>query len=134
MYTDIKLFEDACKDQGIDPVAIMPDFSMLPTGLGNFLRSGLRLAIVNVSINKDEDGKEWKPNWSDEDEYKYFPWMDVEADDEKPSGSGLSFRVTGYAYSVTTVASRLMCRDRERAKYIFEQFKSDWENYILYRE
>lgn len=132
-YKKIKTFEDACKDQNIDPSAL-PDVSKLPVGIGKFLIAAYKLAVINVSLNKNDKGEPTKADWSDSDEAKWFPWMEVEADEESRSGSGLSFGVAGFDRSDTRVASRLTCRSREIARYFFEQFKGLWEDYILHRD
>jgi hypothetical protein len=132
-YKSIKTFEDACEDQSIDP-AVLPDVSMLAPGMGKFLTAAYKLSVIGVSLNKDKKGNATKADWNDTDQYKWYPWMDVEADDEHPSGSGLSFYDTDYADSVTYVASRLTSRKSEIAEYFFEQFKDLWEDYILDRD
>lgn len=87
-----------------------------------------------MSLNRAENGAETKANWADEDEYKYYPWFDVKADEANPSGSGLSVADYAYDYSTTYVASRLTCRSREIAKYFGEQFIELWEDYILHKD
>src|SRR3954471_1523545 len=93
-YKSIKTFEDACEDQSIDP-AVLPDVSMLTQGMGKFITAAYKLSVIGVSLNKDKKGNATKADWNDTDEAKWFPWMEVEADDEHPSGSGLSFRGPG---------------------------------------
>lgn len=132
-YKTITSYEKACEDQKRDP-ALRPDVSMLEPGLQKFLMAAYELAIANRSLNKDKEGNVTKANWSNIDEEKWFPWMDVEADEENPSGSGLSFFDTGFGYSFTYVASRLTSREAKIAKFFFENFKSQWEDYILDRD
>lgn len=131
-YKTITSYEKACQDQKRDP-ALRPDVSMLEPDLQKFLMAAYELAIVNRSLNKDKKGNVTKANWNTGEE-KWFPWMDVEADDDHPSGSGLSFYATGFGRSGTNVASRLTSRESKIAKFFFENFKSQWEDYILDRD
>lgn len=54
-YKKIKTFEDACKDQGIDP-AVLPDVAKLQPGMQKFLTAAYKLSVINVSLNKDKKG------------------------------------------------------------------------------
>lgn len=132
-FKKIKTFEDACADQGID-AAVLPDVAMLTTGMRKFLTAAFKLSVINVSLNKDDQGAETRANWSDDDELKYFPWFEVKASKKNPSSSGLSFGDFVYDLSCTDVASRLTCRSSEIAKYFGEQFIDLWEDYILHKD
>lgn len=132
-YKKIDSYEAACADQGRDPEAA-PNVSKLPEGEARYILAAHKLAVIAVSLNRDEDGNPTKANWNDTSEYKWFPWMRVHADKDTPSGSALSLYVTAYVLSFAVVPARLTCREEEVAEYFFEQFKPLWEDYILHRE
>lgn len=131
-YNQIKTYEDACSDQNKDPLAI-PDFSMLPEGQAKYLAAALKLAIIADSLNKDDNGNLTKADWNNTDERKWSNFMNVEADEEHPSGSGLSFDVAACVSSFASVPARLTCRIEEISEYFFTQFKDIWEDFILHR-
>lgn len=132
-YSKIDSYESACADQGRDPNC-KPDVSMLEPGLGKWLMNAFELAVITKSLNKDEDGKERKANWNDHDEWKHYPWWEVQADKKNPSGSGLSLRAVVDALSIASVAARLTTVDEEASEYSAKTFKDKWENYILHRD
>ena len=122
----IKSFEDACKALGLDPTKV-PEVSMLPEKHQKALIAYYKLFIIAEALNAG-----WQPNWNDWDEYKYYPWLSVEASEENTSGSGLSFFDYAHAHSHSTVGSRLCFKTREIAEYAFEQFKELYEQAFLF--
>jgi hypothetical protein len=121
----IKSFEEACKALNISTV--LPDFSMIPVG-GHCeaMSAHYQLVIITEALNEG-----WKPDWNNHNEWKYYPWFDVEASDECPSGSGLSYHVHVCDSSTTIVGSRLAFKSAELAKYAGETFKPLYEQYFL---
>jgi hypothetical protein len=75
----IKTFEGACKALGIDAKKL-PDVSMLPADHQDAIIAHYKLVIIAQALNEG-----WKPDWSDYNQYKYYPWFNVR------SGSGLSY-------------------------------------------
>lgn len=122
----IKSFEDACKALGIDPTKL-PEVSMLPEQHRNAVVAYYKLFIIAQALNEG-----WEPNWNDTDEWKYYPWFDVEADESNTSGSGLSFDDYAYTYTSATIGSRLCYKSSELAVYAGEQFKELYEQAFLF--
>jgi len=121
-YQNIKSFQDACKAKNVDPEKL-PDFSMMPEHHRKAMIDHYKLVIIVSAING-----EWDPDWSNSRQYKYYPWLWVEA---TKSGFGLSYNDFGYARTTTDVGARLCCETEEQAKYTFEQFKELYESYFL---
>lgn len=121
----IKNYEDACLALGLSPDAL-PDVSMLPEKEQKAIIAHYKLTVIARALNEG-----WLPNWADSDECKYFPWFDVEEDEKKPSGFGLSYGVCGDRGTYTFVGSRLCFKSRELAKYAAEQFIELYEDYFL---
>ena len=122
-FRTIKTFEDACTKENIDPTAL-PDVSMIPKEFRKPIINAYKLLIIFKAIN---DG--WRPDWSKLSQYKYFPWYRV-------LSSGFGFSYSGYlcAYSHTCVGSRLCTDTSEKALYIAEQFKAEYQEFFLYPE
>lgn len=120
-YKKIKTFEDACVHLSIDP-------NQLPEVPGQEFKkpvvAAYKLMIIYKAINNG-----WKPDWSNWDQLKYYPWYGV-------LSSGFGFSVSDYicTYTVTHVGSRLCTDTREKALYIAEQFKQEYQDYFLYSE
>jgi hypothetical protein len=122
-YTTIKTFEDACKKVNTDP-AKLPDVSGILEEFAKPIIAAYKLLIIYKAINN-----EWKPDWSNWDQYKYYPLFEVLS-----SGFGFSTSFYLYDHSVTTVGSRLCTDTWEKALYIAEQFKAEYQEYFLYSE
>ncbi|CAN5309365.1 hypothetical protein BH09BAC1_BH09BAC1_14300 [soil metagenome] len=128
MYTEIKNWEDACKAKGIDPNEL-PEVSKLPLRHQKAIIAFYKMAIIAEAINGD-----WQPNWNDWSQLKYFPWFDVEADEEHPSGSGLSYDFYDNSNTITDVGSRLCFASSEQAKYAATQFQQEYEEFMLIQQ
>ena len=110
MYTEIKTFEDACIKLNIEP--ILPEVSKLREQNQKAVIANYKLDIIQEAINGD-----WKADWSDDDQYKYYPWFE-----ESSSGSGFSFCGYGYDRTTSAVGSRRVFESSEIAEYVGEQF------------
>jgi len=110
MYTDIKTFENACQVLNIQP--LLPDVSMLPEANQKAVIANYKLDIIQEAINED-----WKPDWSNYSQYKYYPWFE-----QSSSGSGFSCHVFGCAYSDSGVGSRRVFSSSAIAEYVGNQF------------
>ncbi len=122
-YTTIKTFEDACKKENIDPEKL-PNVKDIPEEFGKPIIAVFKLFIIFKAINNG-----WKPDWSNSNEYKYYPWFYV-------LSSGFGFDVSTYdsTCTVTGVGSRLCCDSSEKAKYIATQFEEEYKDFLLYSE
>ena len=122
-YTTIKTFEDACKKVNTDP-AKLPDVSGILEEFAKPIIAAYKLLIIYKAINN-----EWKPDWSNWDQYKYYPWFEVLSSRFGFSGSDFSYDTTD-----ARVGSRLCTDTWEKALYIAEQFKAEYQEYFLYSE
>lgn len=122
-FRTIKTFEDACAHLNIDP-ANTPDLSMIPEEFRKPLLSAYKLMIIYKAINNG-----WVPDWSNDDQKKWFPWFGVLS-----SGSCFSSTYSLYHCELTSVGSRLCTDSSEKAKYIAEQFEAKYVDYFLYSE
>jgi hypothetical protein len=122
-YTTIKTFEDACKKVNTDP-AKLPDVSGIMEEFAKPIIAAYKLLIIYKAINNG-----WKPDWSNWDQYKYCPWFAVLS-----SGFGFSSSDFDFDYSATSVGSRLCTDTSEKALYIAEKFKAEYQEYFLYSE
>ena len=124
-YKSIKTFEDACKKEGVDPLKL-PDVSMIPEDLRSAVINYYKLCIIYRAINNG-----WTPDWSDFNQYKYYPWFSVLS-----SGSGFDFTRTycSSAYAPAFVGSRLCTDTSEKALYIGKTFGEEYAGFFLIRK
>lgn len=122
----IKTFEDACNALKLNPATVIPNFATMPEKHQKALVAHTKLIIIVEAVNEG-----WTPDWSNTDERKFELWPDIEKDETKPSGFGLScFAYDGWC-TTTHVGSRLCFKSREVAQYTFETFKELYEDYML---
>ena len=130
MYKEITTVEKAialCKDK-----IVLPDLSSLPSRFARGMLALLKLQVVCEVVNNDDPAvPEWKADYNDEDQRKWFPWYTGGSADG--SGSGFSFDDTDYhwAYSLTTGGARLALKDEERAEHMNEHFQDLYKDLWL---
>lgn len=116
-YDEIKTFEDACEELELTQEDLLnirntdaPDETAYK-----------KLKIVIKAINQG-----WTPDWSNTRERKWWPYFVLS------SGFGFSDSNCFSASAGTCVGSRLCTDTREKALYIAEQFKSEYQDYLLF--
>ena len=116
-WRDIKTFEDACDVLGFKTNAIFH---------GNDSQDEIAFKKLKVIVKAINMG--WTPDWDNDNQRKWYPWFIL--------SSGFGFGASGYdsAYSSTSCGSRLCTDTREKALYIAEQFKAEYQDYFLYSE
>lgn len=122
-YKTIKSFENACKKLNLDPTKL-PDVSGILEEFAKPIIAAYKLLIIYKAINNG-----WIPNWSDMNQYKYYPWFGVLS-----FGFGFSGAGYGYGRACAGVGSRLCTNTREKALYIAKQFKAEYQEYFLFSE
>lgn len=126
----IKSFEDACKVKGWDSEKVLPDVSFYPETHRKALIATAKLFIVIDALNYvDNSCKDWGPDWDDSDQEKYYPWVDMEEDENNPSGFRLN--VVGYVNANSGVGARLVYRTRKLAEYGFTQFEALYKDLMV---
>lgn len=117
----VKSFEDACQILGIEPN--IPQVEVLPENHQKAIIAHYKLVIIAQALNEG-----WEPNWDDGEEYKYYPWFDMEG---SSSGSGFSYRGYDDWSADSDVGSRLCFKSRELARYIGETFVDLYREYFV---
>lgn len=122
---NLKTYEDCCLATGRDPKVLHKVFNLLESIMPKAV-SDCKLNIVIEAINKSVP-----PDWSNPNEWKYYPLFRVVEDKSKPSGFGLSYNVCANTYSDTVVGSRLTFRTVKGLKYAVKQFPELYEEVYL---
>ena len=128
----VKSYADACKVLGIEP---MDESGMKAQGFRKDEITRRQLETITEALNEG-----WKPNWADTNEYKYYPWFDIEVSrvqtedvDTLGADAGLSCACTYNAASITyaNVGSRLCFHDRETARYAGRTFTDLYAQFLI---
>lgn len=110
----VKSYEDACAVKGSTPLTI-DDFRQFPEEQREYLFAVHKDDVINEVLNE-----EWVPDWSDDDQYKYYPYFYW--DEKAAGGSGFSYYDFSYGRSDSHVGSRHVYKSRELAEYAGKQF------------
>ena len=81
-----------------------------------------KLCVIAEALNEG-----WKPDWSNWNQYKYYPWFEMGS----PSGVGFSYDGYGNWASLSIVGSRLCFKSRELATYAGKQFEELYKEYFV---
>ena len=125
-FTTIKSYEDAAKRINIDAVKSLPDVSKCPAFLKKFIVAAYKLAVIASAIRGDI-----KLDWSNPNEWKYYPYHWIKADKKHPAGFGFSASGYTYAHSCTDIGSRLSFDTSEKALYFSKNFHDLWIDFKL---
>ena len=133
MYKEITTVEEAFKRQKdqID-LSKLPDLSSLPSKFSRGMLALLKLQVVTEAVNNDDPKEpEFKADFNDRNQEKWFPWYVGGAADG--SGSGFRFLVTlyGWSNSYASGGARLALKDEERADHMNEYFSELYKDLWL---
>lgn len=109
----IKTFEDACAELGLTTSDVVHKNDTCDEVAYKQLKT------IAKALNEN-----WKPDWNNTSEYKYYPWF------EYKKGIGFVFDVCGYDIQRSGVGSRLCFKNRELAEYAAKQFQSIYNDFL----
>ena len=120
----VKSIEDAIRELGKDDVEVIQLNRMKSIGLQNHIIGNQELIVIAKALNEG-----WQPDWQNDNEYKYFPWFDM---DNSSSAGRFSFRVAVNLCSLSFVGSRLFFKSRELSNYAGNQFEDIYRKVFIY--
>lgn len=134
MYKEITTVEEAFKRQKdqIDP-GMLPDLSILPAKFSRGMNALLKLQVIVDAVNNDDPKvPEWKADYNNTDQQKWFLWYRG----GDASGSGFRFTVTffGWANAGTFGGARLALKDEKRAEHMNKYFQDLYKELFLVLE
>ena len=125
-FNQLKTFEAACKVEGLNAKKVIPDFAAYPKEDRKAMIAHAKLVIIARAANRlANEGKEWKPDWNNNQWDKYYPWFWM-------NGGSRGFRSNGYALwlSNSTVGSRLCFISRDVAEHMGKTFLKLYKEYF----
>ena len=120
----VKSIEDAIRELGNNDVEVIQLNRMKSIGLQNHIIGNQELIVIAKALNEG-----WQPDWQNDNEYKYFPWFDM---DNSSSAGRFSFDGAGGQYSHSNVGSRLCFKSRELSNYAGNQFEDIYRKVFIY--
>ena len=128
MYKQITTFEIALKKQKVK----MPDLAMLPEKKRKRLEAFLKLQIIVDAVNNDDPSLgEWKPNYNDINQSKWFP-----AYIGRTTQDGFKFNGAkkNWVHITDGGGSRLALKDQNRCHHMDEYFRDLYKDLYLITE
>ena len=120
----VKSVEDAIRELGNNDVEVIQLNRMKSIGLQNHIIGNQELIVIAKALNEG-----WQPDWQNDNEYKYFPWFDM---DNSSSAGRFSFCASVNLYSNSGVGSRLCFKSRELSNYAGNQFEDIYRKVFIY--
>ena len=114
----IKTYEDACWELGIP---ITPERCK---GMTEDELAYCSLKVITRALNEG-----WKPDWSNQDQGKWYPWFKVTG--TNPAGLACSNTLNPVSTTTAYFGSRLCFKTEALAEYAGTQFKELYEKYLL---
>lgn len=123
MNTEKKIasYEDACRVLNIQPIN-EEVFNIFPKEDQRSMLAYHKLTVITRALNNG-----WKPNWDDQNEWKYYPLF-------RYVNAGLSCALTTDAasYANASIGSRLCFPTSALAKYAAEHFADLYRDYYCF--
>ena len=120
----IKVYEDACADQGIKPLKLS-DFDFLPEIDREYHYYDHRIVTIKRSLNEG-----WVADHSDHNQTKYTVWFKRASG----SGAGFSFLVCDDDDSFSVVGARHEFKSRELGEYFAKQFSTEVDKCFILKK
>lgn len=114
----LKTFEDCCEELEVDPKKVLPYLN--PSNKDEIsINAYAKLIIILRAFNEG-----WVPDWSNSNQYKYFPWLQYK--------SGFGFSITTYDgwHTGAGVGSRLCLKSSDLAIHVGKQFEKEYNEYF----
>jgi len=118
----VKSFADACQVLGIEPASVIPVFGInMDAKIQKSSIAFVKLATIVKALNEG-----WVPDWTDCNQYKYFPRF-------RKNAAGLAVALTLNSVTVTNAShgSRLNFKTDALCDYAKEQFKELYVEYLF---
>lgn len=120
----VKSYEDACAVLGIDPRGSMPDTSECPAEDRKAYIAFHKLVVIVRALNEG-----WRPDWANPNQDKWFLWWRTEGN----AGLASAYSQYGPASAGANIGPRLCFKSEALADYAAENFKSLFEDYLLFK-
>lgn len=118
----VKTFSDACEVLGLNKYEQLPFNGTPPDERQTAVRCFTMMIIIAEALNEG-----WVPDYSDSDQYKYYPYFQWKEDF---SGFGFSGTDPGWTCANASVGARLSFKTAALAEYAGKQFLDIYNGFI----
>lgn len=115
----IKTLEDACNVTGMPTT---PEFNEVPEEIRDYFKAVYEAVVITKALVGD-----WKADWNNWDQRKWFPWFDMQSSGSFVFGGANDV----YSYAYAGDGSRLCFPTEEMAEYAGRQFTDIYSRIIL---
>lgn len=126
-FKEIISYEKAC--EVLNRIPELPDLSILSEAERRYYTDHMKLTTIIAAMNKVEG--DWKPDYSNRNQAKYYAWPWVAADKERPSGFGFSTSTCTFDFTHSCVGSRLCMKSAEMVLWALEQHRDLYISVLL---
>lgn len=121
----VKTYADACAVLGIKET--LPDVGGLRPKDRPSVTAYYKLIVIAQALNEG-----WEPDWTDEDQEKWFPWFYFDREKNKTAGFARAYTSYAPAHTNAALGSRLCFKTEALCAYAARQFEPLYEAWILY--
>lgn len=121
----VKTYADACAVLGIKET--LPDVGGLRPKDRPSVTAYYKLIVIAQALNEG-----WEPDWTNENEPKYFPWFYFDRKKNKTAGFASAYTYYAPTYTRAYFGSRLCFKTEALCEYAARQFEPLYEAWILY--
>jgi hypothetical protein len=118
-YKGITSFEKACEALNRKP--LLPTLSFLTAEQQRYYEAHMKLTTIIEAMNFVEGN--WRADYNDANQQKYFGWARIRKDEKHPSGFGVSHAHCNYDYARTAVGSRLCMKTPDMALWALDKHR-----------
>lgn len=132
-YTKLTTIEKAFKDQK-DKIDLkkLPDLSILPDRMSRGMLALLKLQVITEAVNNDDPKiPEWKADYSDSNQRKWFPWYVGGSADGSGSGFRFDYSVSCWSLTSTRIGARLALKDEARSDFMNKHYSDLYKELLL---
>lgn len=121
----VKTYADACAVLGIKET--LPDVGGLRPKDRPSVTAYYKLIVIAQALNEG-----WEPDWTNEDQEKWFPWFYFDREKNKTAGFADASTSLAPASTFANLGSRLCFKTEALCAYAARQFEPLYEAWILY--
>ena len=121
----VKTYADACAVLGIKET--LPDVGGLRPKDRPSVTAYYKLIVIAQALNEG-----WEPDWTNEDQPKWFPWFYFDREKNKTAGFANAFTFDAPSNPNAIIGSRLCFKTEALCAYAARKFEPLYEAWILY--
>lgn len=115
----IKNFDDVLKELGSSDDDVINYKVVSSNNISKFILASLQIKMIAKVLNEG-----WIPNWENNSEYKWYPWVSLNQDNELPLDSCL------YCVSYACCSAHFCFKSKDVCEYALKTFSKEYSEYF----